>query len=244
MTIKDLFGDLTNDEVKDLAAHSNQEHILSLVADSFDDKDVLKALTHNIYTPEDVLLDVAGKSMYLSSEVAKRRDISLTALASLYNKDAYFTVVSLASNPNTPPDILDMIAYEYEDQYQVLTRLASNPSTPQHIIRKLYVEGKNGDNSVSGFFFAGNPNCPRDVLVGVHNYVSENGTDNYLAETLVRLAGNPSTPKEILREYATSDSEMVRYALARNLFTPDDVRTQLMSDSSELVSNQARKFAR
>lgn len=238
MTSTNPLSNLSDSDILALASASHQEHILSLIADSTDNEDILLALAGNAQIPEDVLMRLAHKSEQVAMYVAGRRDISPTDLASLYNPNHHGVVSNLAENPHTPPDVLEMITVDFDNDGLIFPLVVSNPATPPHVLRDLY------DNDIIPiFYFASNPSCPEDVLNEICKYVVEHDSEDIIIPTMARLAGNPSSPEWFLCQTADSDHEFVRYALARNTSVPDDIRAVLMDDSSAKVSEQAQRFS-
>ncbi|MEA5624900.1 hypothetical protein [Nostoc sp. UHCC 0251] len=133
---------------------------------------------------------------------------------------------TLANNPNTPIDILQLAACDHDEYIRFF--VARNPSTPADTLEMLahdhaFVEscGRYVRSNVGL-----NPNTPNRIL-------------ELLAQDIecVRqcVAQNPNLPIALLRTLAQDESSIVRSSVASNLSTPVDLLRLFASDKCEFT---------
>ena len=112
----------------------------------------------------------------------------------------------LATNPNTPEDLLRELAKDTARTLQ--GDVARNLSTPEDVLREL---AKNKVSSVR-HSVAENPNTPEDVL----REMAKN--EDYRSDSITRafVARNPNVPEDVLLVLATDVKFMVRLDVAHN----------------------------
>lgn len=152
--------------------------------------------------------------------------------------------LDLASNPDTPPHLLEELSKT--TSHKILSLLASNSSTPISVLSSLYEI-----NSLK-LFISGNPKTPIFLLEELiscnyeHNYaiqikIAQNpNTPEYLLNHLslhkensvvAEVAGNPNTPSELLFELSKSNSRQVREKAFQNpSIPPEALRQYIKSD--------------
>ncbi|MBW4507806.1 MAG: hypothetical protein KME64_15015 [Scytonematopsis contorta HA4267-MV1] len=148
----------------------------------------------------------------------------------------------LASNCNTPPDILESLAQESLVKGQAinfLCEVVENTNTPLFALEKLT---KNVDKRIvrisldkiqerqreylgqySAEKIRNNPHTPHHVLI------------NLAEKDPISVAKHPNTPLEILLEFSKSKNERIRRAVAENPNTPVSILEQLAGDDDILV---------
>lgn len=132
-----------------------------------------------------------------------------------------FQISSLASNPSTPPTVLERLAEDKSaDGWD---SVAFNPSTPAFLLERL-ARHRNEDVRAS---VAQNPAAPTVIL-------------ELLAEDKKQpvrwwVAANPSTPEFVLERLAQDRNETVRSNVASNLSAPPAVLESLAEDKDEWV---------
>lgn len=139
-----------------------------------------------------------------------------------------------ASDPNTPPVILETLFQESGCWVQ----LAKNPSTPLHLLEKLSHSSFYPENDAELITYAfgnllENPCAPADAIIRVLDWVEENqlalskGLHPMEAQALQRYqtvaAKNPNTPVSYLREFSKSENETTIFWLGENPSLPKDV---------------------
>ena len=75
-----------------------------------------------------------------------------------------YTRLKLAQNPNTPPEILTILARDEDED--VRWRVAHNPNTPPEILTHL-ARDKDGDVR---YYVERNPNATREIIQTVRAY--------------------------------------------------------------------------
>lgn len=141
-------------------------------------------------------------------------------------------LAAIASNPNTPADILVLIS-ESRPGAQVVSKILLHNNTPSELIREYYEAGRNLPH-----VFAANPSTPPDILeeIGAKNTV--NNTVSLRNDAIVgkNLAQNPSSPpallEKLLREHP---SQEVRLLVVQNPNTPLSVLKNFIDDEDAAV---------
>jgi hypothetical protein len=105
----------------------------------------------------------------------------------------------VASDPNTPPETLAMLAYDFD--YWVRTAVAGNPNLP-HEVHAMLAHDRDPDVRAA---YAANPSALPELLAELvwdadHWHVYPNGSVSFNA------MGNPNTPEaERRRRFNTND---------------------------------------
>ena len=169
----------------------------------------------------------------------------LTELAMV---DDFDVVVAVASNPNTPSDVLGQLALDECEAVRIA--VAKNPSTPADAL-DLLVNDSNWNVSsevlsnpsmskdtllrlssskrLSGLMLH-NPNLPDKVLQHAVSDIEQLGA--YAAEGIIQ---NDRTPIEVLEQFSKSPSLSIRAAVAKCDRTPKGVLTTLSMDNEYSV---------
>ncbi len=149
---------------------------------------------------------------------------------------------ALASNPDTPPNILESLAKE--NYSNVREKVAQNPNTPLSILQELTMD-KNGEVAC----VASQIIKLRQSSYGVLDFSKESIKVAEILETYQRpdwnknwsnrghAASNPNTPIFLLEELAKDKEEMIRQGVASNPQTPIHILEQLAQDDSRHVRN-------
>ena len=156
---------------------------------------------------------------------------------------------AVASDPDTPVDLLDLMARTQPD---MATRLAGNPSVPLGTLRVIlrrrahtaYLNLAGHPNADEGMLrwlstrdwhvavaVCGNPNAGPGLLEQIYGRMLEDAAQHGLphpqAYRLVAVASSPRAPVEVLRQISTVCDEDVDEAVAGNPSTPGDVLVEL-----------------
>lgn len=149
---------------------------------------------------------------------------------------------ALASNPDTPPTILESLAKE--NYSMVREKVAQNPNTPLSIIQELTMD-KNGEVACTASEIIKLRQSSYEVL----DFSNESKRIANILETYQRpdwnknwsnrghAASNPHTPIFLLEELAKDKEEMIRQGVASNPKTPINILEQLAKDDSRHVRN-------
>lgn len=127
---------------------------------------------------------------------------------------------SVAGNPNTPADILKELSQVKNEE--IRRDVAGNPNTPAETLYQL----SRDENELVRRNITKNPNAPADIVKAIENRIGEMNTN-------IRLAGNPSTSVDVLRELSQEDNIKIRKGIAKNPSTPADVLLELSRDNIE-----------
>ena len=161
--------------------------------------DILTALARLLQLRQTDTHALLGSDWHNAFESASRafyaHTTDLTKLTIQERKD-------LARNPNTPPEILTILARD--ENLNVRWRVARNPNTPPEILTIL---AQDKDEYVR-WNVAQNPNTPPEILTILAR------DENY--SVLWEVASNPNTPPEILTILARDKSWNVRCAAEQN----------------------------
>jgi hypothetical protein len=133
----------------------------------------------------------------------------------------------LAYNPNTPPEILTLLARD--ENYYVRCVVAQNPNTPPEILTIL---ARDEVWSVR-WRVALNPNTPPESLTILAR------DEDY--DVRWGVADNPNTPPEILTLLARDKNVSVRRCVAYNPNTPPEILTILAQDGDSYVRADAQQ---
>jgi 3-methyladenine DNA glycosylase AlkC len=159
--------------------------------------------------------------------VAANPNTPLNVLSVLANDAADYIREGVASNPSTPPDALRVLAND-EDRY-VRQKVAANPNTPLDV---LHVLSKDKDSYVRQGV-AENPNTPLDVL-----RLLAKDKDSYVRRW---VADQPNTPLDVLHVLSKDKDRYVRQDVAKNPNTPLDVLRILAKDKDTSVRLEVAK---
>ena len=242
---------LTLSLMNDLAANKNEE--------------VRSELAQNLkLTPDLIKLLSADKSKQVQSRVAENLSTPIEILVSLSKeKDKDGDIKgALASNPNTPPAILE----ELMNFAQLRCAIAHNPSTPKNVLEELAID----DDPCVRSFIARNKNTPADTLraLMLEPYVEKDDDKDKIlaafsspdalselrAEYLKKLCAGlkPSyervyglllsdCPSTALTKCAKSALWLERCAVAQNPSTPAKLMQALENDSNSVVCGAAQR---
>jgi len=167
---------------------------------------------------------------------------------------------NLAFNPSTPTDILHGLAHSSDRE--ILRCVARNPNTASEDLAMLAkIPAEDADSLFLLGRVADNPNTPTETL---HDLA--NSSDEYIRRNVARnpntsredllmffnspyklhgdLAGNPSTPLEILNDLANSSDTSIRTGVGKNPNASKKILDKLSRDSDEGVRyNVAKNMA-
>ena len=177
--------------------------------------------------------------------VANDRSTSPVLLQDLAHDEDWEVRWAVAGNPNTPPDILDMLA----DDSRMGISLVYNKNTRQDTLQRLLPWL--GDHPALAAIerldasrlspterlmkqWAGPPynkilrdDTPGHVLSELYD-----GQNGIIRDAVIK---HPNTPPDILRKAATSKDFTIRASVGGNRHTPTDVLADLARDSSRAV---------
>lgn len=175
------------------------------------------------------------KSMNNNETEARELTTSPERLRELYRSaiEVHRTVAArevhrtLANNPNTPIDILQLLACDRDEAIRFF--VARNPSTPADTLEMLaHDHAFVGSSRTSVHSNVGlNPNTPNRILELLAQDI----------ECSIRgcVAKNPNLPIALLRTLAQDESSIVRFSVASNLSTPVDLLRLFASDKCEFT---------
>ena len=187
----------------------------------------------------------------------------LTELANTANEDNILDteelVKRIASNPNTPPEILERFATQspFIHIEPLVRRVASNPSTPPELLSSLIdysanvraIVAENPSTPITILKMLSNPEEHIDVRYGI---VCNKNLPRELVDILVNdpdsdirgeLADREDLPKDVIENmlYKLVDDpdHLVRYSVARNLYCPTELLHILSDDEDYFVRGAA-----
>ena len=173
------FGNMSYEDKLALIQNPNTpiEHLVAMLEDPDDTiyKKTWEALGNNDSTPSDIL-------------------------ETIYNLNDENLNWIIATNPNTPVEILRHIAEEEDVVLQ-------NPNCPLDILERC--ADMRGEGDYYMYNISCNPNCPGELL---HNFIEYAEDD-----TLLNIAEHPNTYIEDLQELAENPDEEIANAAKVNL---------------------------
>ncbi len=186
---------------------------------------VLSAVARNPRTPPALLLALAQADD--AGLHAKRH-----ALIDAYDRDQLAVVRHLLRNPSLPGEAIPVLARS-TDAY-VVGDVAAHRQTPEPILRELFA--RSGSYLVH-WGLSDNPSTPPDILeqLALSTAEADPGSLGTQRPTRQNLAGNGSTPANVLATLAKDRDGIVRRSVARNPETPPEVMAQLAHDPEEEV---------
>jgi 3-methyladenine DNA glycosylase AlkC len=231
-------------------------------------KKVRVAIANNLNTPVHILEKLVGdedalvrrnalqnpntsaaiyKLFYEYSSAIQNRDTTGAILSEIAKRDWEYTLLGVASHPNTPPDILAKLAKK--SSWKIRAAVAGNKSVPTQVLEVLVGDKRLGVCHA----VVGNSITPAWLLV-----IMLNNNKSYQREDIakhpnatpailellaqdedcyvrVKVVGNPNTSIELLTYLANDKDFYVRNHVAGNLRTPDTVLAQLALDSEYMV---------
>ena len=196
--------------------------------------------------------DESEHSRWRIAEDPRTRPETLREIANnLSNRSPWGAYIAVTANPNTPTDVLEMLARRWANDPQmlmnivrspnvtsellqwiydrgptdgVLACLACNPKTPVNILREL----SHSDDSYILAHCAANPNTPGREKLQHKLYMSD---DKFVRKDLA----SSSVDTELLASLATDSSPIVRRAVAGHLASSVDILAKLVSDQDDGV---------
>jgi hypothetical protein len=198
-------------------AQDKSRSVSSAVLDNMNASDALRItwLKHSI---SDNISGIVGDGTYWNRARAAKKVNSVNLIKELAKTEDSAILTGLASNPNTPVEMLEQLANS--GQWNVDCCVAANPNTPVDMLKQLAEE----NDTLLNYVIADNPNWPLSVLeritpdadaVYVMRRVSEH--QNASEKLRIRLAGHiGSKPTDSINE---KDNTWV----ATNPYIPDIV---------------------
>lgn len=153
--------------------------------------------------------------------VSRNTSTPAEALMKLSDDSEWTVRKGAAQNSSTPVEALMKLASDKRSD--VVYNAAQNPSTPTDVLERL---ASSGDLSVIRAL-SGNTSTPSDVLVQLMDANGPYARDGAMRQ---RIAMNPSTPPDVLRQFA--EDAYLRQALPSNPSTPSDVLRLLSNDDN------------
>lgn len=214
--------------------------------------DVMMLVAANPSTPSDVLEKLAhNPSNTYVSIVAMNPSAPASLLSGIYKNFKGSPISALSINPSTPPEILESLAVESmaeDGDKDICWNIVGNPSTPGSVIEMIYrqketnpidVAGENNNRSnedeIAPSFvwrIIKHPNLPDSVYEEIlHRHSVFMG---------MQLASQDSTSESLLKQLAKEDDADVRWFVALNPSTSDDVLEELSNDQEEAIASHAR----
>ena len=204
--------------------------VLEMLSNSSDNETLVQVSVHP-NTPIDILRKFAtGNKLFLQRSMANCQHTPPEVLTLLINVKDSYVWSKLASNPNTPTEVLSALHYEqpediafrYVDEY-----LADNENTPEDVLIDI---AANCD-----------PNAARIVAESANSETAIRTIYerfNESASILEYVAKNPHTPEDIIEELATSNYYFVRCAIADRTDVSPELLARLAEDpTSDVLSN-------
>ena len=196
---------------------TSESELLALAHDP--DATVRMRLASSSESPESVLLVLAeDDNATVRTKVAENSNTPPELLAAMAQDPNDWVQMAVAANPNTPLAIL--LAFAQVDSSNIRRGLGVNPRTPSEVLsRILAVQMEDPRASANPWQLMGiarNPSTPAESL----RLLSTQHVDVRSA-----VAGNPSSPPDLLSSLARDKAKSVRTAVASNPSTPEDVRS-------------------
>jgi hypothetical protein len=143
---------------------------------------------------EPTLEQIRNMSYDEKIELAKDPNTPVDVLEILAKNEEYWSVRRyVAWNPNTPVELLAELATD-ENEY-VRRGVANNPNTPVELLREL---AKDKDGNVR-WYVAKNTNATEQVLVSVFEYERSHEKDSDVLEALIANANCPDYLKAVIQ---------------------------------------------
>ena len=163
-------------------------------------------VVENPSTPIETLTFLADdENELVVSEVARNARTPATTLRHLWAESCSSDHrIILASNPNTPPDVLSALVTRLPANAAVELEVAANPSTPQDTIAWLAGD----EETPMRIAAAGNPSASEEVLRALAEDENGNVRD--------AVASNLSTPKDVIDTLTHDSYFMVRKSATMN----------------------------
>ena len=172
-------------------------------------KRIIRNIAKNLSTPIEVLNSFTSNiESYVWEEVAGNPNASADILkyfaAVKYKSDGYNETFhcTIATNPNTPVEILE--AYANSSNAQIRISVANNPNAPVKILKLL----ANSEDYKMRFRVGRNPNTPTNLLESLAN-----DSNSCVRES---VSQNPNAPLEILEKLANDRNLFVRESVVKN----------------------------
>jgi hypothetical protein len=194
--------------------------ILAKMLQEFDPQgEVGESIATNPEIPPNYLTRLV-KDGYLSEidwyYAAQHPNASASMLAWLSKYGGDDVLHEVASNPNTPPVVLEKLFNEGHYVY-----VANNPNLPTKLLELFALNDEEYLRSTA----ARNPKTPPDLLKKL-SHDKALGAD---------IAANPEAPVSLLRKLATHKDTRVRMSLAKNISSPASVLKRLAQDKDKSV---------
>jgi hypothetical protein len=195
---------------------TSESELLALAHDP--DAMVRMRLASSSESPESVLLVLAeDDTAIVRAKVAENPNTPPELLAAMAQDPDDWVQMAVAANPNTPVAIL--LAFAQVDSSNIRQGLGANPRTPSEVLSRILAVQMEDPRMSAPWQLMGlarNPSTPAESL----RLLSTQHVDVRSA-----VAGNPSSPPDLLSSLARDKAKSVRTAVASNPSTPEDVRS-------------------
>ena len=194
------------------------------------------ALAQNPACSHDVLARLAvSPSPDIRTAVAANAGCPPRMLAALADDDMTLVRSKTASNPSTPSNALRCLAADRDAR--VVHAAAANPSCPPDDLARL----ASSDDTNIRVAVAANPTCPPTALA-VLGYEGPHSAGPHTITA--RVAGNPSTPADTIKQLAAHPSHDARVAAAANPSCDPETLEQLVQAALDTYQTWQRTGAR
>ena len=191
---------------------------------------------------DEILSGKYGAFTKTKRKLARDRNTSPEILEKLYNSDKEEMMPIIAENPNTPPELLASMftgqdpMLPFEPSWNV--KMVRNPNMPTRILDEvaLYPAHRNEydkDGKYSKNYkdfmraqVAGNPNASPKAL-------AELAKDRDLR---IKVAANPSAPKELIEAFSKENDYDVRRAVAQNPSASTEALERVAASPSRAIA--------
>ena len=179
-------------------------------------------LARHPYTPKEVLIELSRDNQEWSTA---RRGVATNPntprdILEFFIKDTDSAVrFGVADNPSTPRSILEKLAYDQDSTVRCI--IAEN----SRVSKKFFYYLSKDTNSFVRMCLASNANVPKEIL----RKLSVDGYDT----VRVQVGENSNTSRDILVKMSRDNSFSVRLSVARNPNTPKETLSLLMNLEGE-----------
>ena len=225
-----------------------------------EDSDTQSELAYDASTDPDLLDQLADSDDYnVKYGVAQNPNAYESTLIKLANVPSTYIGRYLLNNPNITPRVLDKLA-DCGD-FGIMGMVAENPNTSESTLIKLAHKAVDTDSYKIAIPLAENPNLTEEGLLVLLDYDTHahavmdpiikhpNATLKVMEQLLLEDNGYcgyyddvskyHKLPFDFINEFAHSDVEHYRRAVANDPQTPAEILAELVTDDSRWVANDA-----